>query len=84
MRQQALRGLAFAYRPGANGESISIETTERDLIFLVLQFMIDPPREEVKPAIAKCKTAGIGVKMITGTTWLLPRPSPQNWDNGVL
>ncbi len=63
---QALRGLAFAYRPISREESISIETTERDLIFLGLQFMIDPPREEVKPAITKCKSAGIGVKMITG------------------
>jgi len=39
---------------------------EENLIFLGLQAMIDPPREEAKEAIKKCKTAGIKVIMITG------------------
>jgi Ca2+-transporting ATPase len=39
---------------------------EERLIFIGLQAMMDPPREEVKDAIAQCKEAGIKVVMITG------------------
>jgi len=56
---EALRVLAFAYKP-LTGKK------EENLIFIGLQAMIDPPREEVKLAIEKCKRAGIKVVMITG------------------
>ncbi len=55
----ALRVLAFAYR-----ESDKLE--ERNLIFVGMQGMIDPEREETKVSIEKCKKAGIRVIMITG------------------
>ena len=62
--KQALRILGFAYKEFkgiyAKGE------IEKDMIFVGLQAMIDPPRKEVKDAIDKCKTAGIKVIMITG------------------
>lgn len=58
--RQALRVLAFAYRP------IAGKLIETDLIFTGLQGMIDPPREGVKEAIQKCHEAGIRVVMITG------------------
>jgi Ca2+-transporting ATPase len=63
---EALRGLGFAYRENIDGVPLEIDAMEKDLVFVGMQFMIDPPRDEVKPAIAECRTAGIGVKMITG------------------
>jgi Ca2+-transporting ATPase len=62
---KALRGLGFAYRD-ATGIPAEIDTMEKDLTFVGMQFMIDPPRDEVKEAIKRCKSAGIDVKMITG------------------
>jgi Ca2+-transporting ATPase len=59
----ALRVLGFAYRePGKE----RTDKVEKDLVFVGLQAMIDPPRDEVKQAIAECITAGIKVVMITG------------------
>ncbi|MBW2992250.1 calcium-translocating P-type ATPase, SERCA-type [Candidatus Woesearchaeota archaeon] len=57
--KQALRVLGFAYK-------LSNKLEEKNLIFVGLQAMIDPPREEVKEAIKKCNTAGIKVVMVTG------------------
>ena len=39
---------------------------ERDLTFVGLVAMIDPPREEVRQAMPECVTAGIKTVMITG------------------
>ncbi len=63
-----LRVLGFAYRcfePKDVDES-SAQTVEKDLIFIGTTAMYDPPRPEVKDAIAVCKKAGIRVVMITG------------------
>ena len=57
-----LRVLGFAYKEMKNPK----EEVERDLIWLGLQAMIDPPRNEVKKALKDCKTAGIRVIMLTG------------------
>ncbi|MBR9683143.1 calcium-translocating P-type ATPase, SERCA-type [Candidatus Woesearchaeota archaeon] len=57
--KEALRVLGFAY-------SDDIREPERDMIFLGLQAMIDPPRKEVKESIQKCREAGIRVIMVTG------------------
>ncbi len=61
--KEALRVLGFAYRPLYRDED---KPAEESLIFVGLQGMIDPPREEVKGALEKCRTAGIRVVMITG------------------
>ncbi len=67
MAAQGNRVLAFAYRMlDAVPETVSAETVERELNFAGLAGMIDPPREEVKQAIAECRSAGIVPVMITG------------------
>jgi Ca2+-transporting ATPase len=60
----ALRVLGFAFKELKKSDKK--ETWEKGLTFVGLQAMIDPPREEVKASIAKCKEAGIKVVMITG------------------
>jgi len=70
----ALRVLAFAYRP-LEGEipGWEPEKVERNLIFVGLIGMIDPPRDEVKDAMRICKIAGIRPIMITGDHMLTAR-----------
>ncbi len=67
MAGNALRVLAAATKeinclPG----KIEPDTLENELIFIGMLGMIDPPREEVKGAVEKCRTAGIKPVMITG------------------
>ena len=67
MAKEALRVLAMAYKEIdhiPNKEEMKI--IENDLIYIGMVGMIDPPREEAKIAVEKCKTAGIKTVMITG------------------
>ncbi len=82
MTSQTLRTLAFAAKDFSlsgkkakmteegvadlNGNDSGRDLLEKDLVFLGLVGMEDPPREGVKEAIAQCQRAGIEVKMITG------------------
>jgi Ca2+-transporting ATPase len=62
-----LRVLAFGYRIVEQlPEPFADETIEKDFIFAGLAGMLDPAREEAKPAIDDCLTAGIRPVMITG------------------
>jgi Ca2+-transporting ATPase len=62
--RNALRVLGFAYKDLKGVDSKS--SPEKDMVFVGLQAMIDPPRKEVKDAVEKCRTAGVKVVMITG------------------
>jgi Ca2+-transporting ATPase len=62
-----LRVLGVAMRPiPEGGDWHDPEAVERDLIFLGLVAMMDPPRAEVTEAVQKCHRAGIRIIMITG------------------
>lgn len=61
---EALRVLGYAYKE--LGENYDIKNEEKDLVFIGLSGMMDPPREEVRDAVNLCHTAGIRVVMITG------------------
>ena len=64
--QQALRVLGFAYRDVSSLRSYTVASVERNLIFVGLVGMIDPPRDEVPDAVRRCHEAGIRIMMITG------------------
>ncbi len=63
----ALRVLALARRElPLRSTPYTVENVERDLTFLGLMAMMDPPRPEVERAIQVCRQAGIRIAMITG------------------
>ena len=64
MAKDALRVLAFGYKE--LDYKPSVEEMENNLTYVGMYGMIDPPREEAKLAVDKCKTAGIKTVMITG------------------
>lgn len=67
MATKALRVLALGYRElGAVPDEPAPDEIEKEIIFVGLVGMIDPPRPEVKEAIDVCKNAGIKPVMITG------------------
>ena len=67
MAKNALRVIAVAYKTvDTLPEELTSEAVENRLNFIGLVGMIDPPREEAKDAVAKCRRAGIKPVMITG------------------
>jgi len=67
MGGKAMRVIGLFARPfGKDEDTNDVKTIESNLAFLGLIGIMDPPRPEVKDAIATCQRAGIKVKMITG------------------
>ncbi len=67
--RQGLRVIAIAYKKIPKNQYTkgeNVEDVEKDLIFVGLAAMRDPPRAEVKDAVAKAKQAGIRTVIITG------------------
>jgi Ca2+-transporting ATPase len=65
--RKALRVLAIAYRPlDESGRDYTVEEVERDVTFLGLAGMIDPPRDGVAEAIGECHDAQIRTFIMTG------------------
>ncbi len=67
--QKGLRVLALAcrlYDDESRIQAAAIDTAEKDMVFMGLLIMQDPPREGVKEAVAKCHAADIRIIMMTG------------------
>ena len=67
MAEKALRVLGVAYKEiDELPKDITSGIVETNLVFIGMVGMIDPPRDEVRDAVLKCRTAGIKPVMITG------------------
>lgn len=68
-QNQAMRTLAFAFRPLADGDQgITPDGISGRLAMLGIAAISDPVREEVPVAVTECRNAGIEVKIVTGDT----------------
>src|SRR3990172_6067273 len=75
MSQDALRVIAVAYRVSREFPNLEdLDSLEQGLVFVGLIGMIDPPRPEVPPALAKARQAGIRTILITGDYPETPHP----------
>ncbi|MGM8211810.1 cation-translocating P-type ATPase [Virgibacillus sp. W0430] len=66
MAAKAYRTIAISMKPISKTDGLESAFLEKDLTFVGLYGMMDPPRKEVKPAIEECMQAGIKTVMITG------------------
>lgn len=65
LASHALRILGLAFKELKDSKQ-SIDEVEKNLVFVGLAGMIDPPRPEVRDALKTCENAGIKVSMVTG------------------
>ncbi|KAJ6344824.1 hypothetical protein OIU76_006371 [Salix suchowensis] len=64
--KETLRCLSLAFKQMPVGQQTLSFEDEKDLTFIGLVGMLDPPREEVRNAMLACMTAGIRVIVVTG------------------
>lgn len=69
-QNMAMRTLGFAYKIVDDNEDADCVAlvSANDLNFLGVVAISDPIREDVPAAVAKCQSAGIGIKIVTGDT----------------
>lgn len=68
-QNMAMRTLGFAFKIVDDTETDCVSlVAENDLSFLGVVAISDPIRPDVPAAVAKCQSAGIGVKIVTGDT----------------
>ncbi len=80
----AQRILAIAwFKSSKDKQELELDDFNEGLSFLGLFGLIDPPRPEAIEAIAKCRDAGISVKMITGDHLLTAKAIGQRFELGV-
>jgi magnesium-transporting ATPase (P-type) len=63
---EGLRVIAVAYKKLLMSEYSKAEAVEKDMVFIGLAAMMDPPRLEVRDAVTKAKQAGMKTVIITG------------------
>ncbi|MBD3279055.1 MAG: HAD-IC family P-type ATPase [Candidatus Aegiribacteria sp.] len=64
---KALRVLAIAFRPlDSKGRDYVMEEVERDVVFLGLVGMMDPPKDGVREAVSACRDAKVRIVIMTG------------------
>lgn len=63
---EGLRVIAVAYKKLLISEYSKAEAVEKDMVFVGLAAMMDPPRREVRDAVTKAKQAGMKTVIITG------------------
>lgn len=66
MAARALRVLGIAFKGVPFDIELAEQFLEKDMVFIGLVGMMDPPRQEAFSAIKLCKEAGIKITMITG------------------
>lgn len=68
--EQAMRVIAFAHKELAEMEDFSAKEAHRrmesDMVFDGFVAIADPLRSDVYDAVAACRSAGVGVKILTG------------------
>ncbi len=78
LASQGQRVLGVAYRPLSSYEITDETEIEKDMVFIGLTAMMDPPRPEVRDAVLTARTAGVRAVMITGDHPLTARAIAQD------